>query len=169
MVSHPSYVDANTAPASQIRTSASWAQRPAKQPPNKEIGLGLSSSSNLPRSLSRRSYSRYSPGGPVPTCTLPRRQQAFPDPWFSNAIENESLIRLHRARDRNSRPQHFHCDGKGSARFGASEVLILGTPTTMQSPRFREEFATYGVKSGRPAGRGRESHDWRDSWGFATW
>jgi aspartate racemase len=39
---------------------------------------------------------------------------------------------------------------KESARIGASQVLILGTALTMRSPRFREEFAKYGVEAAGP-------------------
>jgi aspartate racemase len=39
---------------------------------------------------------------------------------------------------------------KESARIGVSEVLILGTLLTMKSPRFREEFAKYGVEAAGP-------------------
>jgi aspartate racemase len=36
------------------------------------------------------------------------------------------------------------------ARMGAKEVLILGTPLTMRSPRLREEFAKYGIEGAGP-------------------
>jgi len=44
----------------------------------------------------------------------------------------------------------FEVVAKESARMGASEVLILGTATTMRSPRFREELAKYGVEGVGP-------------------
>ena len=44
----------------------------------------------------------------------------------------------------------FEAVAKESARMGASEVLILGTATTMRSARFREEFAKYGVVGAGP-------------------
>jgi len=44
----------------------------------------------------------------------------------------------------------FEVVAKESARMGASEVLILGTDTTMRSARFREEFAKYGVEAAGP-------------------
>ena len=39
---------------------------------------------------------------------------------------------------------------KESARFGASEVLILGTAQTMRSPAFRAGFAKYGIEAAGP-------------------
>jgi aspartate racemase len=39
---------------------------------------------------------------------------------------------------------------KESARMGARQVLLLGTALTMRSPRFREEFAKYGVEAAGP-------------------
>jgi len=39
---------------------------------------------------------------------------------------------------------------KESARFGASEVLILGTALTMKSPAFRAGFAKYGIEAAGP-------------------
>ena len=39
---------------------------------------------------------------------------------------------------------------KESARIGARRVLLLGTALTMRSPRFREEFAKYGVEAAGP-------------------
>jgi aspartate racemase len=36
------------------------------------------------------------------------------------------------------------------ARMGVKEVLILGTPLTMRSPRLREEFAKYGIGGAGP-------------------
>ena len=44
----------------------------------------------------------------------------------------------------------FEVVAKESAGMGASEVLILGTATTMRSPRFREEFAKYGIEAAGP-------------------
>lgn len=37
-----------------------------------------------------------------------------------------------------------------SARIGAKEVLILGTPLTMKSPRFRDAFEKLGIKAAGP-------------------
>lgn len=39
---------------------------------------------------------------------------------------------------------------KESARIGARQVLLLGTALTMRSPKFREEFAKYGVEATGP-------------------
>lgn len=39
---------------------------------------------------------------------------------------------------------------KESTRIGATEVLILGTPLTMRSPKFREAFAKCGVEAAGP-------------------
>jgi aspartate racemase len=44
----------------------------------------------------------------------------------------------------------FEVAAKESARIGVSKVLILGTALTMRSPRFREEFAKYGVEAAGP-------------------
>ena len=39
---------------------------------------------------------------------------------------------------------------KVAARLGAREVLILGTPVTMRSAKFREGFARYGIEARGP-------------------
>jgi len=39
---------------------------------------------------------------------------------------------------------------KESVRIGAAQVLILGTPLTMSSPKFREAFAKHGVEAAGP-------------------
>jgi len=44
----------------------------------------------------------------------------------------------------------FEAVAKESTRIGATEVLILGTPLTMRSPKFREAFAKCGVEAGGP-------------------
>jgi aspartate racemase len=44
----------------------------------------------------------------------------------------------------------FTVVARESARIGASQVLILGTAQTMRSPRFRQEFAQYGVEAAGP-------------------
>jgi len=44
----------------------------------------------------------------------------------------------------------FEAAAKESARSGAREVLILGTPVTMGSRKFREQFARYGIAAAGP-------------------
>jgi aspartate racemase len=39
---------------------------------------------------------------------------------------------------------------KQSVRIGVREILILGTPLTMRSSKFREEFAKYGIEAAGP-------------------
>jgi aspartate racemase len=39
---------------------------------------------------------------------------------------------------------------KESVRIGVREILILGTPLTMRSSKFREEFAKYGIEAAGP-------------------
>jgi aspartate racemase len=44
----------------------------------------------------------------------------------------------------------FDAVAKESARMGVCEVLILGTALTMRSPKFRQEFARYGIEAAGP-------------------
>jgi aspartate racemase len=44
----------------------------------------------------------------------------------------------------------FDAVAKESTRIGVRELLILGTALTMRSPKFREEFARYGIKAVGP-------------------
>jgi aspartate racemase len=45
----------------------------------------------------------------------------------------------------------FEVVAKESARIGSSQVLLLGTPHTMRSVTFREEFAKHGIEAAGPA------------------
>jgi aspartate racemase len=45
----------------------------------------------------------------------------------------------------------FDAAARECARFGADEVLILGTALTMRSPAFREAFAQHGITAASPA------------------
>jgi aspartate racemase len=44
----------------------------------------------------------------------------------------------------------FDVAARESARLGACQVLILGTQVTMNSPKFRQEFAKHGVEAAGP-------------------
>lgn len=46
---------------------------------------------------------------------------------------------------------------KESARIGATEILILGTPLTMKSPRLRDAFAKQGVEAAGPDNKAAEA------------